>query len=677
LPRDAVVSGFQLEVNGKMQKGEMLERDKAARIYNEIVSRMRDPGLVEWVDRDLFQARIFPVPARGTQRLQIEYTQSLEAVSGTLRLVYPLKTAAAAAKTLQDFPLTANIRQPLPIRNLYSPSHKVRVAQKSDQVATVGFEDDQAYLDKDFVLYIGVSPADVGINVLTHRQAGEPGYFLLMAAPRALADSEEVQGKNVTFVLDTSGSMSPAKMDQAKAALRYAIDKLGPDDRFDVIRFSSDVERFSTSGLVVATSDAKTRARRFVDGFEAAGGTAIDEALLAALDADVRDTHLVLFVTDGRPTVGDTDPNVILDHVAKKNAGKARIFVLGVGEDLNTHLLDRLAQANGGTSHYVRPSEDVMAAIAGLYEQIAFPVLTDVELTIGDDAKTFAVLPKKIGDVFRGQQILVAGRYRGDGDALIRIKGRLGKEARTFDYEAKFPDKTEEARFVASLWAHRQVGFLLDQIRLNGETTELREEVIQLAKQYGIVTPYTSWLVVDDSELERRPPPPPIHVPRPTRPPMPEPWREGDRGGARTPSAAAPAEKAEEAVMGGASRPDGFREDRGKAAVDAAETVRIYKDKSDEAPVVRAVRNVHGRVFTWDGKAWVDQRETSGLERVTIAPFSAAWTEVARLSVAIRAALGLGDEVRVVIGKYLVVVTAGGQATLGAGVLEKLKAAAR
>ncbi|MCC6625177.1 MAG: VWA domain-containing protein [Deltaproteobacteria bacterium] len=678
LPRDAVVSGFELEVNGKMQKGEMVEREKAARIYHDIVSRLRDPGLVEWIDRQLFQARIFPVPARGTQRMKIEYTQSLEAVSGTLRLVYPLKTAAAAAKTLQDFTLTANIRQPLPIRNVYSPSHKVRVAHKDEQTATVGFEDDGAWLDKDFVLYIGVSKSDLGINVLTHRPAGEPGYFLLMAAPRAHADSDEVQGKNVTFVLDTSGSMGTSKMDQAKAALRYAIDRLGPDDRFDIVRFSSDVERFSRSGLVVASSDAKERARKFVDGFEAAGGTAIDEALQAALETEVRDTHLVLFVTDGRPTVGDTDTKVILEHVRKKNAGKARIFVLGVGEDLNTHLCDLVAQENGGTSHYVRPSEDVMVAIGGLYEQIAYPVLTDVELAIGDDAKTYAVLPKKVPDLFRGQQILVAGRYRGDGDALIRIRGKLGGKTQTFDYEATFPGKTDDARFVASLWAHRQVGFLLDQIRLNGESPELREEVIQLAKQYGIVTPYTSWLVVDDSELGHRPPPPPIHVPVPRQPrPLPEPWeREGDAR-PMAPTATPSAEKAEQAVLGGSASSDGFREDRGRAGVDAAETVRIYKEKKDDTSVVRSLKNVGGRVFAWDGKAWVDQRETSSLERVRIAPFSSAWSEIAKLSESIRAALGLGDEVRIVIGKYLVVVTDGGQSTLSPDLLGKLKAAAK
>ncbi|MFO0750010.1 MAG: VIT domain-containing protein [Myxococcota bacterium] len=674
LPRNAVVSGFELEVNGRMQKGAMMERDKAAKIYNEIVSRMRDPGLVEWVDRDLFQAKIFPVPARGTQRLKIEYTQSLEAVSGTLRLTYPLKTAAAAAKTLQDFTLTVNIREPLPIRNVYSPTHKVSVGRKSDTTATVGFEAEGAWLDKDFVLYIGVAKSDLGINVLTHRMPGEPGYFLLMASPRAVSDSEEVQGKNITFVLDTSGSMSPSKMDQAKSALRYCIDHLGSDDRFDIIRFSSDVERFSREGLVVASDEGKARARKFIDGFEAAGGTAIDDALLAALDVDLRDPHLVLFITDGRPTVGETDPKAILEHLRKKNAGKSRIFVMGVGEDLNTHLLDLVADENGGTSSYVRPSEDVNLAIASLYEQIAFPVLTDVELSIGDDAKTYAVLPNKVPDLFKGQQILIAGRYRGTGDALIRIRGRLGRETRTFDYEATFPEKTDEARFVPSLWAHRQVGFLLDQIRLNGESPELRDEVVQLAKQYGIVTPYTSWLVVDDSELERRPPPPPP----PWHPrPLPEPWEREGRN-APSPTAAPPADmKAEDAVMGGSASGDGFRQDRGKAAVDAAETVRLYKEKKDDSSMVRAVKNLGGRVFTWNGTAWIDQKETAGLERVTVAPFSAAWTEVAKLSADLRAALGLGAEVHVVVGRYLIVVAEGGKAELSEDLLAKLRAAVK
>ncbi|HRE90893.1 MAG TPA: VIT domain-containing protein, partial [Myxococcota bacterium] len=498
VPKGAAVIGFELEINGKMQKGELLERDKAARIYQEIVSRMVDPGLVEWMDKDLFQVKIFPVPARGTQRLKLKYAQPLEWLGTTFRMVYPLRTSRQSLTTLDDFTLTARVRHPVPISTAMSPSHKISVAHRSGETI-IGFEGERVSLDKDFVLFLGPSAADIGVHVLTHKKAGENGFFLMTAAPREQLETSEIQGKNITFVLDTSGSMTGEKMEQAKAALIYCIERLGHDDRFDVIRFSSDVERLSSSGLIAASDANKDRAKRFVQDFEAAGGTAIDEALIAAVSGS--ESQLVLFVTDGRPTVGEVNTESILKNTEGRNGGKrSRIFALGVGEDLNTHLMDTLADTNGGTSHYVRPGEDVKVAIAALYEQIAYPVLTDLALTIeaiSGDPKAFAMLPSTLPDLFRGQQVMVAGRYRGAGRARFRLEGKVGKESRRFEVEVDLPEKSAntELDHVASVWGHRQVGYLLDQVRLRGETPDLKNEIIQLAKQYGVVTPYTSWLV--------------------------------------------------------------------------------------------------------------------------------------------------------------------------------------
>ncbi len=672
VPKGGVVTGFELEVNGKMQKGEMLERDKARRIYEDIVARMRDPGLVEWMDRDLFQVRIFPVPARGEQRLRLKYAQPLEILAGTYRLVYPLRTASQAARTLEDFTLTARIRDPIPVSTVYSPTHKIAVSNRGKEVI-VGFEEERVTLDKDFVLYFGVSNQDVGINAIAHKKAGEPGYFLLTAAPGAALESKEVQGKAIVFVLDTSGSMTGEKIVQAKAALRYCIERLGSDDRFDVLRFSSDVERLSSTGLIAASEANKRRAVEFVDGFDAAGGTAIDEALQAALTSVSGESGaLVLFVTDGRPTVGEVNAGEILKGAERRNGARARVFTMGVGEDLDTHLVDLVAQQHGGTSHYVRPGEDVKVAISALYEHIAYPVLTDVSLTIGGDggAKAYAVLPGKLPDLFRGQQLVVAGRYRGAGATKVRIEGKLGKETRRFEITVDFPEEQRDQDFVASVWAHRQVGYLLDQVRLSGETPALREEIVQLAKQYGIVTPYTSWLVVDDSEIAPQPRPDwPRPDPRPRPRPIPPPWLEGRAGGvpnsapepSKTPSLDRKSEEQERIIID-ASRPGdrdgaGFRQDGGKAGVDAAETVRILKDKEDDAPVVRTVKRVGGRIFTWGADGWTDQAIVAGLKRVALKAYSSEWIELAKRGADVRSALALGERVQLRIGDTVYVVT--------------------
>ena len=678
VPNDAVVMDFRLMVNGKMQKGEVLEKARANQIYDDIVRRMRDPGIVDWIGKNLFQARIFPVPANGEQKITIQYTQVLPFLDGTYKLSYPLKTTHGTAQTLEDLTLTARISSHVPIKTVYSPSHRISVARPNENEAVIGFEGDKVVLDQDFTMYFGVSKKDVGLNLITYRPDGEPGYFLMMAAPKAVFDTDEIQGKAITFVLDTSGSMTGVKLEQAKKALTWCLAHLGDDDRFNVVRFSSDVESFE-KGLVATSKANVEAAKRFVDGFEAAGGTAIDDALTAALGANVgQDTHLVLFLTDGRPTVGETEPKAILERAAKANGNKARVFALGIGDDINTHLLDALADGNGGTSAYVKPGEDMDTQIAALYNQIAFPVLTDIRLDI-NKVKTYGVLPSKLPDIFRGGQLLLIGRYRGDGDALIRLTGKMSGSERRFDFEETFPAKRDDNAFIASLWAHRQVGFLLDQIRLNGETQALKDEVIQLAKKYGIVTPYTSYLVVDENALSVPRPvePTPRHFgPRPTvvpRRPMPEESRapasgfsydDDEADGAAVRSATAP-------------KKDAYGAESGAGAVDVAKTVRRLKDKERSESEVSAVRRASGRVFSFRaGRGWVDN-DATGTEDIAIAPYSAAWTKLATDFPALKAALGLGEQVTIKVGSLTVVIRAGGLTTLDAKTLARIKAAMR
>lgn len=682
VPDDAVVMDFHLMVNGKMQKGEVLEKDRANQIYTDIVRRMQDPGIVDWLGKGVFRARIFPVPANGEQKLTIQYSQVLPFLDGTYKLSYPMKTSAAAARTLEDFTLTTRIAHRTPIKAIYSPSHKVAIARKGEHEATVGFEGDRVVLDRDFTLYFGVDKRDVGLNLLTYNPDGEAGYFLLMAAPKAVFDTDEIQGKAITFVLDTSGSMTGKALTQAKQALRWSLERLGSDDRFNVIRFSSDVEAFEPQ-LVTASRANVEAAQRFVDGFEAAGGTAIDEALAAALSADTRgETHLVLFMTDGRPTVGETEPKAILARANAANTARARVFALGIGEDLNTHLLDTLAADNGGTTAYVSPDEDMDTHIAALYNQIAFPVLTDVSLDFGR-IRTFAALPGKLPDVFRGGQLLLVGRYRGDGDTLLRLEGRLGQTSRRFDFEGRFPARGDDHAFIASLWAHRQVGFLLDQIRLNGETQALKDEVVQLAKKHGIVTPYTSYLVVEEGAVAQ---------PSPVRPRPPRPIFRPTRTMGDAPAASAPRrefsvddDEAEELAYGAATRAKsgagGGRADSGAEAVEVAKVVRRLKDKDRAGSEVSAVRRASGRVMSFRGdRGWVDNAVETGArggEEIVIAPFSVAWLQLATAAPSLREALSLGDRVTLRVGDAVVVVRPGGAATLPPATLARLVKAAR
>ncbi|GMV43239.1 MAG: hypothetical protein AMXMBFR64_49550 [Myxococcales bacterium] len=683
VPPGAALDGFALYINGKRTPGEVLERNKARGIYEDIVRRMKDPGLVEWLGNDLFQARVFPVPAHGDQRVEIAFSQVLEHDAGMYKYTYPLKTPRAAVQTRNDFTLTLKLHSKAPIRTVFSPSHEIYARKKDDHLATVGFEQERAVLDRDFVMYYSVSQKDVGLNLLTYREKGEPGYFLLMASPKATYESKEILGKSVTFVVDTSGSMAGAKMDYSKAALRYCLKHLDPRDEFNVIRFSSDVEPWRAS-LQRASSDNVGAALAFVDQLEPAGGTAIHEALTAALSTTPAGPHMVLFITDGRPTVGETDPAQILEEVRKRNEKSARVFAFGVGDDLNTHLLDLLTDQNGGVTSYVREDKEIETRISRFYDKVSHPALTDVGLEIGG-VKTYAVLPKRLPDLFHGGQLLVVGRYRDAGDSLVRLTGQLDRQTVHFDFEGTFPGESKKNAFIARLWAQRQVGYLLDEIRLRGETSELRDEVIQLATRFGIVTPYTSYLVVEPTTPVARP-----DANRPVR--MEQPWgaggrtvgglpsRDGDASGpgesaSRAPSAAPrPAAEAEDAPMDALADERSFRAKEGKAAVSSAKAVQGMKTSTTVSEDDGAgIRYVGGRTFQWKSGRWVDKAWSSSLQTIKVKYLSAAYFELLKEIPDLGQYLALGDRVTLVRGSRALEIDATGKEALSRAEIDSLR----
>ena len=502
LPKAAAISEFAMMVNGKRMKGELLEKQRAAQIYRSIVSRMRDPGLLEYMDRNLLRIRVYPVPRRGEQLIEVKYSQVIKLDTGIGQYVYPLKTGKAASRTLEDFSVAVSLKSKVPIKTVYSPSHKVSISRKSDREAVVGFEEEKGLLDRDFTLYYTVSEKDVGLNLLTHRQKGKDGYFMLMIAPKVEVSADEVIDKDMCFVIDTSGSMNGEKLVRAKEALKYCVQSLGKNDRFNIVRFSTDVEAMG-KGLV-PVADHRKEATEFIDKMEARGGTNIDDALAQALKVkpDPKRPFTVVFLTDGKPTVGETGLDTIVKNVTSRNTGKARVFVFGVGESVNTHLLDRISGTTKGYSEYVRPDEEIETKVSLFYNKASKPVLANLELAFGS-LKVADRYPQHLPDLFQGSQLTLFGRYKSHGDYAIRLKGDVRGKKAEFVYEGTFAEEEKDHGFIPPLWARRKIGYLLDEIRLRGENKELKDEVIRLSKEYGIVTPYTSYLVVEDGELPR------------------------------------------------------------------------------------------------------------------------------------------------------------------------------
>lgn len=505
VPRGASVRKFVMFVNGKEMSGEPVEAKKAKEIYQSIVSRTLDPGLLEYMGNDLIKMSIFPIPPKGDQKIRLSFTSVAPKEGGLVNYVYPMKTDSKAARTLEKFELKVNIKSQHPITNIYSPTHGITTRRPNDKEAIVGFEKDQAVLDKDFSLFYSAGGKDVGLTALTHRlNPSQPGYFLMLISPRTELSKAQLVPRDMVFVLDTSGSMRGKRMEQAKTALKYCLDQLSDKDRFAVINFATTVNKFRDR-LDLANKDNVAEARRWVDGLEPTGGTAINDALTSALSmraADDGRTFTVVFFTDGRPTIGETDGEKILRNVGKMNTGNTRIFTFGVGDDVNATMLDQLAEQSRAVVTYVREAETIEAKSEGLFGKIANPVLANLKLTVTGDISISEVYPPQLPDLFHGSQLVVLGRYTGNGHSAVKLTGTVGKENQEFVYELAFADKTvEDKSFVEDLWARRKVGYLLDQIRINGESKELVEEVVALAKRYGITTQYTSYLVVPDGPV--------------------------------------------------------------------------------------------------------------------------------------------------------------------------------
>ncbi|MDA1044022.1 MAG: VIT domain-containing protein [Verrucomicrobia bacterium] len=500
LPVDAAIADFAMVINGRRMSGELVERDKARRIYEDIVRRMKDPGLLEHMGGNLFKVSVYPVPRQGEQKIELSYSQTLPFASGVYRFTYPLKTGEAASRTLEDFSIRAQINTSLPLKTVYSPSHEVGISRKGEHEAVLGFEQDRALLDRDFTLFYGLSEKEFGLNLLTHSVDGQEGYFMMMLAPSVTPADGKVFRRDVAFVVDTSGSMAGTKIAQACEALKYCINRLNDGDRFALVRFSTDTDTLDDE-LLDATPANRERAIAFIETFEARGGTAIHEALHTALTLERADAghrpYTIVFVTDGRPTIGETDVDIILEKMRDKASPLTRVFAFGVGHDVNTKLLDQMSSTQGGTTQYVHPDEDIEINISSFYDKISHPVLGTPCVSI-DSVKTHMQHPQDLPDLFAGQQIIVLGRYRRDGHSAIRLTGLVNGEKREFVYEGVFPERNADNAFIPRLWATRRVGFLLDEIRRHGDAKELKDEVLALSKAYGIMTPYTSYLVLED-----------------------------------------------------------------------------------------------------------------------------------------------------------------------------------
>ncbi|UCF40212.1 MAG: VWA domain-containing protein [Gemmatimonadota bacterium] len=613
LPGEAVFSNFSLFQGDLELRGETMDADQARAIYEEIVRLKRDPALIELAGHGLVRARVFPINAGETRKITLRYTQIMERAGDALQFRYAAggrfgrrvtpEQAVVTQHRPEDAPLTFTLvaDSGSAYGNPFSPTHALNVSRERGRL-TVRPEDE---LRGDFVVFLPMARGLVGITLVTHKPAGEDGYFMLTLSPGS-ADGTTLP-RDLTVVLDVSGSMSGSKIDQAKAALRQLLGTLDREDRFRLLSFSSGVTAYRADWSE-PSGRALRDAHAWIDRLVADGGTNIAGALQEAFRLDSPETRLpiVVFLTDGLPSVGEQNPERIAQQ-AEQQRGRARVFAFGVGYDVNTYLLDRLSAAGRGATQYVQPGEDVERALSVLAAKIQHPVLTDLAL-VDAPVELEEIYPGTLPDLFAGEELVVFGRYRTsdrDRSGAITVTGRRNRRTERYATDARFPDHAPGNEFIPRLWASRKIGFLTQQVRLNGANDELIEEIRRTALRYGLLSEYTSYLVQEPEDVAVR--------------------RDAPRRGQPVNTPAAEAQSGVGAVV---AAEEARMKREAKSAVDLIEMEDAFYARGH----MGQARHVAGRLFAERDGVWTDLKHADSVRTVEIAPYGEAYFALLRLA---------------------------------------------
>lgn len=642
IPDKAQIYDFNLYINGKKTKGQILSKDEAAGIYEDIVRKMRDPALLEYTGYGLFKARVYPVESRQTRKIELSYTQIIDVDGETFRFTLPIRQSGQGR--IDHFNLIIDLRTEEPLANIYSPSHKVDIERINARHVRIEANQENLEADKDFILYYSLADREINGTLLSFRpRTDRDGYFLWMVSPKYGLEQTKTVAKDIVFVLDVSGSMAGEKIEQAKDALKFCMNALRKNDRFAIVSFSSAVRLFRDE-LSAAGREEIKNAQYFIRNLSANGGTNINEALLRALRIkkknDRRPTSVV-FLTDGLPTEGERNIGRILRNIKDEQKDFVRIFSFGVGFDVNTYLLDKLSKDGHGSANYVKPGENIEREVGKFFARISAPVLTNTALTV-DGGAVYDIFPGELPDIFKGQRVTVFGRYSKAGRVKIKLSGEQSKKSRIFNYEAELKNREENNEFIAKLWANRKVSHLLTQIRFNGENPELVKSIKSLAEEYGIVTPYTSYLVREQNKEIAR-------------------YNmilgqgaggaSGRRFMARQRARALQAEKDEEDLASQtfyksmSTAPKGVMGSSGKGAVMSSRAMKKVAELEQDREMITTVKRVCDKTFFLKEGVWVEkglEKKTEQAKKITF--LSDDYFELAKSDKQLRKILALGEK---------------------------------
>ena len=613
VPPGAAVDSMTLMVNGKEYAARLLKAEEARKIYESIVRRKKDPALLEYAGFGLYRTKAFPLEPGKPCKVLVTYKNVCKKDRDLVEVWYPLNTEKYSARKIQSVEVTVDIKSKADLSAVYSPTHDLSIKRKGPRHVIATYTAKDTLPTTDFQVLYKAADEDVGASLLTHQpDKGKDGYFMVLASPSPRVSEKKVVAKDLVLVFDHSGSMSGKKIQQAKAALNFILNKLNKRDRFNVVAYSDSVEPFFEE-LVKVNKENLEKAADLSDRLEATGGTNIHEALTRAMEmlsaGSKGRPKYVIFLTDGLPTVGNTNETAILRDAKKANKCGARLFAFGAGYDVNVRLLDKLVAENRGRSDYVKPKEPIESKISSLYAKIKNPVVTDIKVKI-PGLKLRDRYPREMDDLFEGDQIVLVGRYdckdvkglAGEGKrhrAQLVITGMYQGKEKGFEYPVTINPGGKDLRyaFVEKLWAIRRVGFLLDEIQLHGKSKEVIDELVRLSMKYGIMTPYTSFLADETTPLAK----PRVMHRRAAR--HAKELANGYTGGGGQVAAKNRQSLNQAMRPAPATAPPGGPGKDGGSTMWGHDSVKAYEGKKKQ--VVRGVRNVGDQAVYRRGRVWI------------------------------------------------------------------------
>ena len=539
VPEGAVLRGFDFVGSANEPTAKLLPKAEATAIYRSIVSKLRDPALLEFAGYNLVRSSVFPVPARGTQRVRIVYENILKADGNRVDYVLPRSESFEATAT--PWKISVRVGSKSPISAVYSPSHQIAVERPTAAQALVRVAGETKLEPGPFRLSYLTEGNGLTASLLAYPDARVGGgYFLLLAGvPADARKTTTAIKREVTLVIDRSGSMAGEKIEQARSAALQVVEALEEGEAFNIIDYSDTVARFAESP-VIKDKAQMSQARAYIARLRADGGTNIRDALVEALDqpATAQMLPLTIFLTDGVPTSGETRESAIRSSVVAANKHRRRIFSFGVGFDVNAPLLTSVANATRATATFVFPKENVETKVSEVFRRLSGPVLADPQLATLDatgSVTTRAIrelLPAEMNDVFDGDQIVLLGQYQDNQPLHFRVSGNYLGTPRTFDLKFDLSKATTRNSFVPRLWASRKIARLVETISEAGadvagatvprggrtpivsnhvsaagmdpKMKELVNEIVRLSTEYGVLTEYTAFLATDGTDFSKR-----------------------------------------------------------------------------------------------------------------------------------------------------------------------------